>query len=145
MAKESVREEKINTKKLEKDLKDYINIQISDQFDKNNKRFLRDKNRRLFFKNIVILVLLAVICFLVYLLYKNDYFDKYFCNNKCVNETIIVEEKNETGNETVKELSLDELIDKYAVLLDKVIINDKSIYLNDFYNGKLSDELKTYG
>ncbi len=149
MANKSVKEEeKIDIKKLEKDLKKYIDSQLvnnsSNELEKSNRRFIRGKNTRLFFKNITIIVLLLIIGLLVYLLYKEDFFDKYFCNNKCVNETIIIDANVSEENTTVKELSLDELIDKYSNLLDKVIISEGSIYIKDFYDGKLSQELKNY-
>ncbi len=144
MAKETIKEEKIDVRKLEKNLKKYVDDAISDEMDKTSRKFLREKNRKLFYKNIVILVLIAIIGLLVYLLYKEDYFDKYFCDNKC--EEIVIE-KNETvieENTTIKEPTLDELIDKYSYLLDSVIINEKSNYLKDYYDGKLTSELKNY-
>ncbi len=144
MAKEVKKEEPIDVKKLEKNLKKYVDDAISDEMDKTSRKFLREKNRKIFYKNIVILILIAIIGLLVYLLYKEDYFDKYFCD-KC-EETVVVE-NNETvvnENETVKEPTLDELIDKYSYLLDNININEESIYLKDYYDGKLTSELKNY-
>ena len=144
MAKEVKKEEPIDVKKLEKNLKKYVDDAISDEMDKTSRKFLREKNRKIFYKNIVILILIAIIGLLVYLLYKEDYFDKYFCD-KC--EEIVVVENNETvvnENETVKEPTLDELIDKYSYLLDNININEESIYLKDYYDGKLTSELKNY-
>ena len=144
MAKETIKEEKIDVKKLEKNLKKYVDDAISDEMDKTSRKFLREKNRKIFYKNIVILILIAIIGLLVYLLYKEDYFDKYFCDNKC--EEVVIE-KNETvveENTTIKEPTLDELIDKYSYLLDSIVINDKSNYLKEYYEGKLTSELKNY-
>ncbi len=144
MAKEVKKEEPIDVKKLEKNLKKYVDDAISDEMDKTSRKFLREKNRKIFYKNIVILILIAIIGLLVYLLYKEDYFDKYFCD-KC-EETIVIEKNESAVNETevVKEPTLDELIDKYSYLLDNININEESIYLKDYYDGKLTSELKNY-
>ena len=82
---------KIETKEIseinniKEELTDYINIQIKKNFteevEKANKRLIREKNKKIFTRNLIIIILLFIIAFLLYLLYDNHYFDKYF--NSC--------------------------------------------------------------
>ena len=135
---------------MKKELEEYVNEKVNkvfvEELDKANRRLLREKNRKIIFKNIAIIILLAIIGFLVYLLYTNNYFDRYF--NKENNNNIIEKEKEkeleEKKEEVKKEPTLDELKKEYAHLLDNYILNDKSEYLDDFYNGNLTSNLKKY-
>ncbi len=145
----------IDVDAIKEELQDYVTIQVKKQFDsemeKTTKKHIREKNRKIFFKNITILFLLMIIMFLLYLLYDSGYFDKFFhleCNNNS-NNTIIMDNYNSNGtteNKTieVKEPTLDELKKQYSYLLDSFILNENSQYLDDFYNGKLTNDLKIY-
>ena len=138
MAKEKVREVvEIN----KKEINDYIDEQVkkyfSDEIDKANKKVIRYKNRKIFFKNIIILILLVIILYLLHVLYTLNYFDGIIKTN---NKQEISEEKEIIK----KELSLDELKEKYSYLLDNITISETSEYLNDYYDGKLTDKLKLY-
>ena len=150
-------EEKVDGNKIKEELEKYVDEKINktfiDELDKSNRRLLREKSRKIIVKNIVILILLAIIGFLIYLLFSNNYFDKYF--NKNTNESSEKEEKKEeekkeetkptaTPTPTPKAPTLDELKKEYGSLLDNYYVTDSSSSLVDFYNGNLTDNLKKY-
>ena len=150
--KEEVKEEvkaSVDLEAIKSELDDYIDIQIrkkvEEELEKTNKRIWREKNRKLFFKNVVIIILVLVIAYLLFILYKGRYFDKYL-GNEPVNTNEVTNNTNNTNTDVVvkKEPTLDELIDTYGVLLKSVVINEKSQYLEDFYKGKVSSSLKNY-
>lgn len=145
---------KVDVESIKNELKSYVDESVSKTFfeelEKTNKKLIREKNKRLFWKNIIIVILLLIIGFLTYLLYTNNYFDKYF--NKKV-ETIVEEKKDEKKEEvtptitptiTPKPPTLDELKKEYSTLLDNYYVTDSSIYIVDYYDGKLTDDIKKY-
>ena len=133
--------------KIQKIVDDKVKKEIVSEIDKANKRVIREKNRKIFYKNIIIIILLAVCVGLTYLLYDNGYFDKYFNKGK---ET--VEKKSSSKKSTSKdskkdekkEPTLDELKDKYGYLINNIYIYENSDYLNEYYDGNLTTELKNY-
>ena len=167
MAKKKKQEEVVKTtdnillenyevKTIKNDLEKYIDERVNkvfiDELDKSNRRLIREKNRKIFVKNIVILILFLIIGFLLYLLYTNKYFDKYLSKDSNISEK---EEKKENKNEEnkdsdikketkLKEPTLEELKDKYASLLNNYSINEKCLYLKDFYDADLTRDLKNY-
>ena len=151
--KEDLKEE------LENYIDDKINKTFIDELDKTNRKLLREKSRKIIWKNIFIIILLAIIGFLLYLLFSNNYFDKYF--NKT--STVVEEKKDDKKEEdkptasptptpsptpspspTPKIPTLDELKKEYGSLIDNYYVTDSSSYLTDFYDGNLSDNLKKY-
>ena len=72
----------IDVDAIKEELQDYVTIQVKKQFDsemeKTTKKHIREKNRKIFFKNITILFLLMIIMILLDLLYGSEYFDKFF-------------------------------------------------------------------
>ena len=154
-------EEKADGDKIKEELERYVDEKINktfiDELDKANRRLIREKSRKIIWKNIVILILLALCGFLLYLLFSNNYFDKYF--NKNDNESSEQEKKEEKKDEndvkpsptpnptptaTPRVPTLDELKKEYGSLLDNYYVTDSSSYLVDFYSGNLSDDLKKY-
>ena len=153
-------EEKLDKETLCSELKDYVDERINhvfvEELEKTNKKLIREKSRRIFWKNVIIILLLLVVGFLVYLLYSNNYFDKYFNkdtnwedkenqdkkDNKEENKEEKEEDKEENKEEKVP--TLDELKEKYAYLLNNYYVTDSSVYLNEFYNGKLTNDLMKY-
>ncbi len=145
----------INVDSIKEELKDYITLEIKKEFneevEKANKKLIKEKNKRLIFKNIIIIILIALIGFLLYLMYKDGYFNRLFNkdNNSGANITIkeenkdIEKEKEEKEN-IVKEKTQEELKLEYSYLLDDIYINEDSVYVKDYYNGELSQELKNY-
>jgi len=146
--KEEVKEE-IDVIKLKKELTNYVDVQIkkgfNDEVEKANKRLIREKNKKIFVKNIVIIILLCVIIFLLYLLNSVDYFDKFFINSGTTTTNInIVPKEDNNKEETIKEKTFDELKEEYGYLLNNVVINEKSEYIGDYYEGNLTSNLKKY-
>lgn len=144
-----VPDDKYDLESIKNELKDYVTLEIkkqySEDFDKANRRLIKEKNKSLIWKNIIILFLICIIGFLLYLMYNDGYFKRLLNNGEKEvtsnsNQKDDVEEK---PKEEVK-LTLDELKKEYGILLNDIYINEKSIYLKDFYQGKLYDELKNY-
>lgn len=144
-----VPDDKYDLESIKNELKDYVTLEIkkqySEDFDKANRRLIKEKNKSLIWKNIIILFLICIIGFLLYLMYNDGYFKRLLNNGEKevssnTNQKDDVEEK---PKEEVK-LTLDELKKEYGILLNDIYINEKSIYLKDFYQGKLYDELKNY-
>ncbi len=147
-AKEVEKKEKVDLTSIKEELKDYVDLQIkkgfNEELEKSNKRLIREKNKKILFKNIVIIILLALVCFLLFLLYKSKYFNKYFINEDTTTNNVI--EKTETNNkdDTKEEISLQTLINQYSYLLDNIYISENSEYISDYYNGKFTNEIKSY-
>ncbi len=131
----------IDEKKLKKELQEYIDEQMSKtqlgEIEKANKRLIREKNKKIASKNMIIIILLVIIGGLVFLLYDDGYFDKFIKEEKKSN----VENKITTPKKE-KEVTLDDLKDKYGYLLNNIYISDSSNYLEEYYNGDLTTELK---
>ena len=143
------------TNNLEKYVDERVNKVFVDEIRDVNRKLLREKSKKIFIKNIVIIILLLIIGFLVYLLYTNNYFDRFFSNNasaiqssdKKDSEDVkeeVKEEIKEEIKEEKKEPTLEELKKEYAGYLDKYVLSDTSSYVKDFYNGELTDNLKYY-
>lgn len=146
-------EEKVDIESIRKELKDYVDEivdkKFTDEIDKANKKLLREKSKKIFWKNIIIIVLLLIIGFLLFLLYKNDYFDNFFNHENRIEEKEKQEienkeEKKEENKEEKKEPTLEELKKEYSSLLDNYYVPDSSIYLDDFYTGKLTRDMMMY-
>ena len=148
--KKEVQEEKLDVKKLKKELSEYIEKEIKDRYseeiEKSKRRVIKRKNKKILVRNIIIILLSAIIIYLLYLLNSLDYFDKYFLedNNLIIiskDDEKVIEEKEE---EKEKKPTLEELKKEYSFLLDNIYINEESSYTSDYYNGKLTPELKNY-
>lgn len=133
-------------KKIDSLFTQKIRNEFIEEIDNSNRRLIREKNRQIFYKNIIIIILIVIIGYLGYLLYDFGYFDKYFIKD---NESVLKDNnKNNDSDEGEviidKRDTLEELKEEYGYLLDNIIISKNSKYLDDFYNGNLSDELKKY-
>ena len=147
--KETKKEVKVDLEGIKKELTDYVDEKIRaelvDNIEKANKKVIREKNIKIISRDLLILILLGICGFLVYTLYNINYFDVDINkNNKNIDSNSLIEEKeeNKEKEEVVVEPTLDELKVKYAHLLDNYSISDESAYLEDFYNGKLTSEIK---
>lgn len=114
-------------------LKEQVNIEVSSAVKKAENRLLKHKNIVIFKKNIIIIFLLVVIFGIGFYLYKDNYFDKFFKN-----DIVSVSPSDDTN------LKQGDLKEDYAYLLDSVVISENSKYLKDFYDGKLTDNIKLY-
>lgn len=149
--KEKLENENIDLEKIKEELTDYVDLKIkkemNEEIEKANKRVLREKNKKIMFRNVVIIILFLIIIFLLYLLNSVGYFAK-FVNKEKMEENEIVEKQEEKSDDNKKEEivkpTLEELKAKNANLLDYYYVNENSKYLNDFYGGNLSLELKKY-
>ena len=152
-----IKEDKINLDDIKDELKNYIDKEIKseyqDEITKINNKLVREKNKKIIFRNIIILILIIIIGFLIYLLYDNNYFSKILVKDNDIKEEVktntnnkekeeIKEEKEK--KEEVKEPTLSELKEKYGKLIDNYYISDLSNYKEDYYNGNLTNELKSY-
>lgn len=149
MAKEKIeKSETVDLKQIKEELTKYVDEKINTDFikeiDKSNKRLIKEKNKKVFFRDIIVIILLCLSGFLSYELYRLGYFNKFMIkvdNNKNEREESIDNQIEETKKE---EISLEELIKKYGSYLNNVVISENSDYLNDFYEGNLTTELKNY-
>lgn len=151
-----IKTNEINVDSLKDELKDFITLEIRKEFntevEKTNKRLIKEKNKRLIFKNIIILFLIVLIGFLLYLMYNDGYFKRLFNKNSEIIDTSNISKDKENKNDVPDEKELEkekkktqeELKREYSYLLDDIYINENSIYLEDYYNGELSNELKNY-
>ncbi len=141
----------IDMEALKDDLKDYVSLEIkkgfTEEVEKANKRLIKEKNKAILFRDILIILLIAVVGFLIYLLYQEGFFSKILSNNKITNNPeLVIEEKNqdEPKKEEVKKPTQEELKKEYGSLLDNYIMMEDALYLDDFYSGKLTPEIRSY-
>ena len=142
--KTNVKKEEFNLDEVKEELTIYIDKEIKksidDKLEKSYKKIIREKKRKIFFKNIIILLLTALVLYLVYLLNTVNYFDDILKigrkNNNNVESTVV--------DTNVKTKTFSELKNEYSSLLDNIYINEKSNYIKDYYNGNLTNELKSY-
>ncbi len=148
-------EEKIDVESLRDELKKYVDETVNKTFieelEKTNKKIIREKKRKIIWKNIIIILLLLIIGFLLFVMYRNNYFDKFFNHDNEIEEKEKKEEtkeeeqeQKEEKKEEKKEPTLDELKKEYGHLIDEYYVTDSSTYISDFYNGKLTSDMKMY-
>lgn len=140
-------EPSINIEEIKKEIVEYaensVNSKIEDLVKKADRRIISSKNKSIFKRNIIILILLCLSGFLTYLLYNEGYFDKFFNHKENTSETVATEEsKPEEQIEEDEETKLDKLKKEYSYLLDNINISEENPYLIDLYNGKLNNKMK---
>ena len=161
--KEETKIEEENTKKelpeeyieelkdnLTRELNDYIDrkitLAVSKEIEKTNKKIIRAKTRKIIFRDIIIILLLALCIYFAYLLKNAHYFDKYFIddNNKQTEEITPKTDIINPTNEKPKEPTLDELTKEYGSLLNNLYLNEKSEYIKNLYTYEFTPEVKQY-
>lgn len=153
--KEKVVKEKVevNLDEIKKELYEYTDETVRkyylQEIEKVNKIIIREKNKKILFRNFIITLLLLIIVFLLYLLNSVNYFAKFSDSNPKEDEVkeVIKEKeiiKEVPKEEEKKEPTLSELKETYSYLLNNIIINEESSYLKDYYSGNLTNELKNY-
>ena len=145
--------EEINLDDIKKELYEYTDETVRkyylQEIEKVNKIIIREKNKKILFRNFIITLLLLIIVFLIYLLNSVNYFNR-FSNNEYKEVQNIPEKQieKEPDKEIIpaekKEPTFDELKETYSYLLNNILINENSIYIKDYYSGNLSNELKNY-
>ena len=138
---------------LTRELDDYIDkkvtLEVSKEVEKVNKKIIRAKTRKIIFRDIIIIILLALCIYFAYLLKEAHYFDKYFTNSKENEKTSEVEKPTETKEEEQKapepaKPTLEELKKEYSSLLDNLYLNEKSEYVTNLYTYEFTPEVKQY-
>lgn len=147
--KQTVEKEEVIHKtqeEIKQEILDYtekkIDIEVNAAISRAEKKLIKHKNSVIVKRDTLIVLLLCLSVYLGYLLYKTDYFDKYFIDksdNKIVNKE--PEQSIQKDDETpTEEEQLDELKTKYSKLLDTVLIS--SDYYKEIYSGTLSEPAK---
>ena len=164
--KEITVEEKIDIEKIKRDIDLYVRERVDAESASNAvklyKQQIRRKNIANFVKDIIIVFLVLGISLGVYLLYKDNYFEyrankeRYVLKDSTNNDNNKSNENREINNdnsnvnnddnkkEEDSKVNLDEMIDKYSYLLKNINMNSKCDYLQDYYSGNLTLELKEY-
>lgn len=124
---------------LTKYMKEQIDFEVNKAVESNTKKLIRHKNIVILKRDIIILVLIGLYAFLIYNLYNTNYFDKYL---KKKDDPIVT--KIESTSESKKPEEKVDLIEEYSYLLDSFNISESSKYLDDYYRGKLTEELRLY-
>ena len=137
---------------LKNELLSYIDEKLDDRLidkiEKTNKALLREKTRKIWARNFMIIVLLGIIVFETYILYQNGFIHKLLNrtnNESALNENnSIIAPENPNNSSNPKTPTLDELKEKYAGLLNNLKISKNSAYFSDYNSGILTNELKLY-
>ena len=134
-----------NVQEYKEELKNEINNEIANEVmnvvKREEKRILRSKNFTLFKKNIVILILLAIICYFGYCLYDVKYFA--FMKNDCEQVNSYVDNNTEK-EEVIKDK--DWYVKNYGYLLDDIRVNLNTELVSSYYLYSKNfnvDEIKT--
>lgn len=158
--KETEKEVVVDTQSIKEEVLEYVDTQLDQRFekvfedrfrkefvqelDKANKKLLREKNLKIMFKNIFLILFFGIILLLLYLLYTEHYFDQYFGGEKRIDKSNIEEKTNHKDDVVEAEPTLEELIGEYGSYIDSYVISSTSSYVEDFYNGNITDEIRNY-
>ena len=123
---------------LTKYIQERVDIEVKKAVDASTRKLIRHKNIVIIKRDIIIILLIGAYIFLCYNLYNTNYFDKYIFKNNNHNVQSNIESKENKDEESIS------LIDEYSYLLDNFKINENSKYIEDYYKGNLSDELRLY-
>ena len=115
-----------------------VNNEIKDNIRKEQRKLIRQKSFKIFKKNIIILILIAIVAYFSYCLWDARYFK--FMKDKTIVEKVVKEENNEENKEIeiIKDKSW--YIENYGYLLDNMKLslpmdNSNIYYLfNENYN-----------
>ncbi|MBQ6147320.1 hypothetical protein IJI70_00545 [Candidatus Saccharibacteria bacterium] len=137
--------------KLKDELRHYLDEKLDDRFldkiEDVNKKLLREKNHKIWFRNIFILILLVLIGFETCALYNSGFFDNFLSHKSEETSVSASAEKPKSNLEVSveeKTPSLSELKEKYSPLLKNFNLPADSAYYSDFMSGNLTNELKLY-
>ncbi len=124
------------TKELTTKIDEQVDIKVTKRIKEEEKKLIRGKTGKIIRRDIIIILLLALIGYFGYCLYKVDYFK---IKTKIVETPKENENKNDHNNdikeptnnqEPVEEPKLDSsyYIKNYRNLIDNIIINDEEVY-----------------
>ena len=132
---------------LVKYMKSQVDYQVKQEIEKTNKKIIKMKNKSIHIRTIIIVLLIVLSGYLCFQLYETGYFNKYFAKETEIKEVDNApsapskEEKEEEKKEEQKP-SLEELKKQYAYLLNPINLSGNSNYLEEYYKGELTQELK---
>lgn len=135
-------------KEIKMEILDYakegIDGRINELVKEADKKIIKEKNRAIIKRDIIIVILLALTVYLLYIVYSTGAFDKYFNHTNPIVTKENIEEDNIPTEEQpeIEEESLDKLKEQYSYLIDNIKLDAASEYLDDFYKGNLTEELK---
>ena len=124
-------------------LKGQVDYYVKQEIDKTSKKIIKVKNKQILTRNLIILLLLGAVGYLGFRLYENGYFNKYYKGE--IKEEVTPKQEEVIPKPEEKEESkptLEELKNKYGNLLNPIIVSGNSNYLEEFYKGDLTEELK---
>jgi len=128
-------------------MKGKIDSEVSDVIERANKKIIKHKNGIIIKRDIFIVILLLVCFFLGYNLYSisNITIDiKKEEKNTPVKKVVTKKDVEEKKEEKEENTEFDNLVKKYEYLVKMISVNEDSTYLKDFYEGKISDEIRLY-
>ncbi len=133
--------DKKDLKEIKLELLDYakvrIDIEVENSLKKVEKKIVKRKNIKIIKRDIMIILLLALCGFLAYELYNTGYFNKYL-----VKDVTTFKEDKEKQDKQEEPICKEDLKEKHKHALDNISIKHNSKYLNEYYSGNLTDELK---
>lgn len=133
--------DKKDLKELRIEILDYakerIDIEVENSLKKVEKKIVKRKNIKIIKRDIMIVLLLVLCSFLTYELYDMGFFNKYLVK-ETANKTESEEKQDKQDEVIIKE----DLKEKHKHALDNISIKSNSKYINDYYNGNLTNELK---
>ena len=97
--------------RLEKAIDSKVKKEVIGEVEKNYKRIIREKNHKIFWKNIWLLIFIIIICALVYLIYNTHYYDSYVHKIFPVKDKEEVVEKKDNNKEVEKDNDTDKILD----------------------------------
>ncbi len=148
---DSKKPEAIDLEAYKTELKSFVNERIDevliDKIESVNKKLLREKSRKIWSRNIIILILLALSIFLTSTLYYEGYFNRFLTKTE---QNSSAESISENNNEKTSGITISvtdktkELKEKYNPILKNFAISPSSAYFESFKQGNLTEELKLY-
>lgn len=116
---------------LQEKVSEQVEVSVEKRMKEEEKKFVRGKNAKIFRRDLVIIILLAIVGYFSYCLYDVDYFNIF--------------NRKETAKDEVKEPVVEKeeydntyYINKYGYLVKNMQINDQEIF--DLYNTTYSKE-----
>lgn len=159
MAKKKLEEtETIDVKKIEKDLNkfletkkdeitkdiiskidDQVEFKVSKRLKEEEKKFIRGKNSKIIRRDIAIILLIALLGYFGYCLYKVDYFGIKTKVVEVPKKDTPGDNKSDETNPTIDDKpNASYYIKEFGYLIDTININDEEVY--KFYKNKITKE-----
>lgn len=123
---------------ISKKIDDQIELRVTRRMKEEEKRILRGKNGKIIRRDILILILIAIISYFSYCLYKVDYFHIRTIKEEAKTEEKIPENPANNEEEVKEEPIKIDYIKEYRYLVDNIQIEDVAIF--NLYNKKITKE-----